>query len=232
MPNIKQCHVASGPRSGYSWSLAWIRFLCLLSFLRPCAPCRVMLSHNFHPQGPGSLLSFLPFPIDVLDDPFVPALALPSQSAQSHMHELAKTLPPPRKQNTACDACRFAALPSFFTPLTASLQLPEHERSSAIESPATIELVVDFCFHPSHTQLPTQVPGRLPARSFFCDSLVNPRSVHQHCLSKDYPCTSVFSLTTSLVETSPTSLPRNFVQQETAKKRHRKPRSQNGSTIG
>ncbi|KAK7690392.1 hypothetical protein QCA50_007050 [Cerrena zonata] len=27
-------------------------------------------------------------------------------SVQNHMHELAKTLPPPRKQNTACDACR------------------------------------------------------------------------------------------------------------------------------
>ncbi|KAI0081557.1 hypothetical protein K474DRAFT_1656349 [Panus rudis PR-1116 ss-1] len=27
-------------------------------------------------------------------------------SAQNHIHELAKTLPPPRKQNTACDACR------------------------------------------------------------------------------------------------------------------------------
>ncbi|KAF4577000.1 hypothetical protein EYR36_004985 [Pleurotus pulmonarius] len=35
-----------------------------------------------------------------------PGLALPSQSVQNHIHELAKTLPPPRKQNTACDACR------------------------------------------------------------------------------------------------------------------------------
>nr|GAT58784.1 predicted protein [Mycena chlorophos] len=35
-----------------------------------------------------------------------PGLALPSHSMQSQMHELAKTLPPPRKQNTACDACR------------------------------------------------------------------------------------------------------------------------------
>ena len=25
---------------------------------------------------------------------------------QNQIHELAKTLPPPRKQNTACDACR------------------------------------------------------------------------------------------------------------------------------
>ncbi|KAF9468560.1 hypothetical protein BDZ94DRAFT_1245690 [Collybia nuda] len=32
--------------------------------------------------------------------------ALPTQSMQNQIHELAKTLPPPRKQNTACDACR------------------------------------------------------------------------------------------------------------------------------
>ncbi|KAJ7044007.1 hypothetical protein C8F04DRAFT_1071288 [Mycena alexandri] len=35
-----------------------------------------------------------------------PGLALPTPSMQNQMHELAKTLPPPRKQNTACDACR------------------------------------------------------------------------------------------------------------------------------
>ncbi|TFK40606.1 hypothetical protein BDQ12DRAFT_679740 [Crucibulum laeve] len=35
-----------------------------------------------------------------------PGLVLPSPSIQNHIHELAKTLPPPRKQNTACDACR------------------------------------------------------------------------------------------------------------------------------
>ncbi|KAJ7069876.1 hypothetical protein C8F01DRAFT_1207397 [Mycena amicta] len=36
----------------------------------------------------------------------LPGLVLPTHSMQSQMHELAKTLPPPRKQNTACDACR------------------------------------------------------------------------------------------------------------------------------
>ena len=35
-------------------------------------------------------------------------LVLPTPSMQNQMHELAKTLPPPRKQNTACDACRSA----------------------------------------------------------------------------------------------------------------------------
>uniref|UniRef100_A0A8H8CMA0 Zn(2)-C6 fungal-type domain-containing protein n=1 Tax=Psilocybe cubensis TaxID=181762 RepID=A0A8H8CMA0_PSICU len=33
-------------------------------------------------------------------------LVLPTPSMQNQIHELAKTLPPPRKQNTACDACR------------------------------------------------------------------------------------------------------------------------------
>ncbi|KAH9161152.1 hypothetical protein EDB89DRAFT_2032283 [Lactarius sanguifluus] len=35
-----------------------------------------------------------------------PPIALPSPSVQNQIHELAKTLPPPRKQNIACDACR------------------------------------------------------------------------------------------------------------------------------
>lgn len=120
---------------------------------------------------------------------------MPSQSAQSQMHELAKTLPPPRKQNTACDACRSGG-PRFVSHSTHHPlpQLSGHERSSAIESPATIKLVVDFrspSSRTSYAQLPTQVPGRLPARSIFCEKLVNPRSVHQHCLSKNYPCTLV-----------------------------------------
>jgi hypothetical protein len=49
-----------------------------------------------------------------------PALSLPSPSVQNQIHELAKTLPPPRKQNIACDACRYAIiiylpLPCFIT---------------------------------------------------------------------------------------------------------------------
>ena len=36
------------------------------------------------------------------------AVALPSPAVQNQIHELAKTLPPPRKQNIACDACRYA----------------------------------------------------------------------------------------------------------------------------
>lgn len=38
------------------------------------------------------------------------AIVLPTPSMQNQIHELAKTLPPPRKQNIACDACRCAHL--------------------------------------------------------------------------------------------------------------------------
>ena len=41
---------------------------------------------------------------------------------QNHIHELAKTLPPPRRQNVACDACR-SVHPGFFTPLRPSINL-------------------------------------------------------------------------------------------------------------
>ena len=43
-----------------------------------------------------------------VDRPPSPATAFnfSSPSMQNQIHELAKTLPPPRKQNTACDACR------------------------------------------------------------------------------------------------------------------------------
>lgn len=41
-----------------------------------------------------------------LFSPLAHAIGLPTHSQQSYMHELAKTLPPPRRQNVACDACR------------------------------------------------------------------------------------------------------------------------------
>ncbi|KAG8214469.1 hypothetical protein J3R82DRAFT_9522 [Butyriboletus roseoflavus] len=58
-------------------------------------------SHSF--SQPGLLPPGPPHP-----SPLTPpvGLVLPTQLVQNQIHELAKTLPPPRKQNTACDACR------------------------------------------------------------------------------------------------------------------------------
>ncbi|KAJ7784676.1 hypothetical protein B0H16DRAFT_1709374 [Mycena metata] len=58
-----------------------------------------------------------------------PGLALPTPSMQNQMHELAKTLPPPRKQNTACDACRSRKVKCN--------RLPGQEKASILPSPPT-----------------------------------------------------------------------------------------------
>ncbi|EGO23988.1 hypothetical protein SERLADRAFT_450284 [Serpula lacrymans var. lacrymans S7.9] len=85
-------------------------------------------------------------------------LVLPTPSIQNQIHELAKTLPPPRKQNTACDACRSRKVKCH--------RLPGHDK---------------------------------------------------HCLSKNYPCTSV-----------------HYVQQATSEKKRnsaaRRPRNISTST--
>ena len=63
-------------------------------------------AHMSHPQS-----QFAPNAIAFGAPPSpAPGLVLPTPSMQNQIHELAKTLPPPRKQNTACDACRCAAI--------------------------------------------------------------------------------------------------------------------------
>ncbi|KAK0244380.1 hypothetical protein EDD85DRAFT_807791 [Armillaria nabsnona] len=47
-----------------------------------------------------------PMPSEPSTSSIQSGIVLPSPSMQNQIHELAKTLPPPRKQNTACDACR------------------------------------------------------------------------------------------------------------------------------
>jgi hypothetical protein len=57
-----------------------------------------------------SIYSTIQFIVPYTSDSLLPVsigLILPTPSMQNQIHELAKTLPPPRKQNTACDACRF-----------------------------------------------------------------------------------------------------------------------------
>jgi len=88
-----------------------------------------------------------------------PALSLPSPSVQNQIHELAKTLPPPRKQNIACDACRYARI----YPL---VLLPRHLLSRALNRQRKVK-----CH---------QLPGQPKARplsldpSFDLDTLIVP----------------------------------------------------------
>jgi len=57
-----------------------------------------------------------------------PALSLPSPSVQNQIHELAKTLPPPRKQNIACDACRCAIIYLLKSSMFHHFMLPTHRQ--------------------------------------------------------------------------------------------------------
>src|SRR6266702_7768789 len=60
------------------------------------------------------------------------AIALPTPSVQNQIHDLSKTLPPPRKQNIACDACRYAHLSSLsHVPLFTADLLVAHARTAS-----------------------------------------------------------------------------------------------------
>ena len=82
--------------------------------------------HSFSQPGP---------PSSPLQSPKLthrPGLVLPTQLVQNQIHELAKTLPPPRKQNTACDACR--QVPLLGTP-SVSLTLVQIPQGQVQPSP-------------------------------------------------------------------------------------------------
>ncbi|CCM05930.1 uncharacterized protein FIBRA_08169 [Fibroporia radiculosa] len=61
--------------------------------------------------GPQGRSPPLPLPFSAHSPPTATAFNLTTTTMQNQIHELAKTLPPPRKQNTACDACRSVPLP-------------------------------------------------------------------------------------------------------------------------
>ncbi len=138
-------------------------------------PLLTMLPHQ-SPQGmPSTPLSSLLTPTGVL---------LPTPSMQDQIHELAKTLPPPRKQNTACDACRsflslpFRARPDLFrTRKVKCNRVPGQDKARPLPF---------FSFAVLLTQTP--VPGTFQVLSVAILGLVC-RS--QHCITKNYPCTSV-----------------------------------------
>ncbi|KAH9985531.1 hypothetical protein BJV77DRAFT_1071377 [Russula vinacea] len=101
-----------------------------------------------------------------------PALSLPSPSVQNQIHELAKTLPPPRKQNIACDACRFhrsspwkaeeskvqSAARSAKMPTLYGQKLSMHVRSPRIFSPCRR---VNGCLFRHHAQQATSEKKRI-----------------------------------------------------------------------
>jgi len=76
--------------------------------------CRAIIQGTFPPLCPDTHRVCFPFVLcrTVPEIFFSLDLSLPNQSMQNHIHELAKSLPvpqpAPRKQNTACDACRLA----------------------------------------------------------------------------------------------------------------------------
>ena len=77
---------------------------------------------------------------------------------QRHLHELAKTLPPPRRQNIACDACRFVASSASLNalPSCGRSKGPQSQVSAAarlrqgvLRVTISVPLVgIDLFFHP------------------------------------------------------------------------------------
>ena len=148
-----------------------------------------------------------------------PGLVLPTPSFQDQIHELAKTLPPPRKQNTACDACRSVAFPPYphrtiTPPIRARkvkcYRLPGQDKVCRSRPMA----LLFFTLPPFHRP----VSGKsLPFHPLSSPEFTPP-ILNQHCLSKNYPCTSVFFSPLSNQVTSPDAH-RHYVQQATSEKK-------------
>ena len=132
--------------------------------------------HSFSQPG------LRPLPAPVARSPR-PGLVLPTQLVQNQIHELAKTLPPPRKQNTACDACRFVPHPRL-----EPASCPPRSRKVKCNRIPGQEKV-----RPRATPLPRRSPSFIstvpgPSNRMSPHPLLIPA---QHCLSKNYPCTLV-----------------------------------------
>jgi hypothetical protein len=70
----------------------------------PPPPCSTIKSHTPATSTPRPRVCATNAWLDVVL--IVYTVNLPNPAVQSYIHELAKTLPGPRKQNSACDACR------------------------------------------------------------------------------------------------------------------------------
>jgi hypothetical protein len=117
-----------------------------------------------------------------------PGLVLPDSSMQNQMHELAKTLPPPRKQNTACDACRYVQssldhtdVSTLFTSRTRKVKcqrIPSQEKvdRSILSSPLHV-LTASFYFLSARYFSPEYPPDSANVRNA-SHSIASQRTIH------------------------------------------------------
>ena len=134
-----------------------------------------------------------------------PALSLPSASVQNQIHELAKTLPPPRKQNIACDACRCALIHSLITRSRLHRSSPRQAEESKVQSVAWTAKSTSFSLFPiPYARLTVSV--LFPSAKYATPS--PPVHQHyscfrtQHCMVKNYPCTCVLRFLSPIIARS------------------------------
>ena len=105
----------------------------------------------------------LVYPDPLSHSHFPPGLILPTQLVQNQIHELAKTLPPPRKQNTACDACRFvpalARSPLSHSPQISQGQVQPHPRPGKGASMCPLALAAHTPFISSARSVQSPFPS-------------------------------------------------------------------------
>lgn len=159
----------------------------------------------------------------VPDSFFSSDLSLPNQFMQNHIHELAKSLPvpppAPRKQNTACDACRSVDR-LMFRPFFFLMHVVRSRKVRCNRIPGqdkVLHTTPPFILQSSTHCLWASYSVRLVLTSL--PSLI-PWLAWQHCTSKNYPCTSVATWATLTFIVLTLRRPcRHFVQQATSEKK-------------
>ena len=146
-----------------------------------------------------------------------PALSLPSASVQNQIHELAKTLPPPRKQNIACDACRCVLIYLLITIARLHRSSPRQAEESKVQSVAWTAKSTSYFFFPTvcSTDHFCLFPSAKYATPLPTLHQLYSHSDTQHCMVKNYPCTCVLASIfpsspgrrSACLDTTPSKLP-------------------------